>query len=83
MPPRPRLNPAQLKKLLTVYHKVGTDDARKLAARMGVTPNHLRKLAWKNGVRARMPEGERWRPSHAVDNDPRWEWAKQRGPVLA
>lgn len=83
MPPRPTLNPAQLKELLRVYNQVGPEAARKLAPSMGISPGFVRKLAWKNRVRARMPEGERWRPNHTVEDDPRWEWAKQRGPVLA
>lgn len=62
--------------LLDVWANVGPDEARALAPRYGVKPAYVRKLACLHGVKAKRKEKE-------AATDPRWQWAIERGPVLA
>jgi hypothetical protein len=62
--------------LLDTWANVGTDEARALAPKYGVKPAYVRKLACLHGVKAKRKEPK-------VATDPRWQWAIERGAVLA
>ncbi len=63
--------------LLDTYAARGGDAARALAPKYGIKPSYVKKLAVKHGVRNRRI-GRKPRPV-----DPRWQWAIERGAVVA
>ena len=70
--------------LLDTYAARGADAARALAPKYGIKPSYVKKLAVKHGVRTR-PIGPRSRHYEHVPPapDPRWQWAIERGAVIA
>lgn len=67
--------------LLDTYANRGGDAARALAPKYGIKPIYVKKLAQVHGVKAPSRKPRKRRPRR--QNDPRWQWAVERGAVLA
>jgi hypothetical protein len=67
--------------LLDTYATKGGGAARALAPKYGIKPIYVKKLACKHGVKApaRKPRKRKLRGA----KDPRWQWAVERGGVVA
>lgn len=66
-----------LNHILDTYETLGPAAARELAPGYGINPKYVRKLACVHGVKAKR---KGWRVRR---EDPRWQWARERGAVLA
>lgn len=67
--------------LLDTYATCGGDAARALAPKYGIKPVYVKKLARVHGVKAKRKEPRQKKQRN--QNDPRWQWAVERGAVLA
>jgi hypothetical protein len=76
----PKLTQAQRRQLLTCYLEHGFHATRPLAESFGVRARYLAQLARNNGHVNNYRRGDR--AVVRTGNDPRWQWAIERGPVL-
>jgi hypothetical protein len=76
----PKLTQAQRQQLLASYLEHGFHATRPLAESFGVRAKYLALLARNNGHLNNYGRGDR--AVVRTENDPRWQWAIERGPVL-
>jgi hypothetical protein len=79
----PKLTPVQRQALLTCYLERGFYAAKPLAESFGVRAKYLSQLARKNGHTNNYQRKGRVIIRKVTSADPRWQWAIERGPVLA
>lgn len=65
--------------ILNTYANHGGAEARALAPVYGIQPSYVKKLASIHGVKVRLKYARK-RVHFAA---PRWQWARQRGSVVA
>lgn len=66
--------------ILSVWANVGPDAARKLAPGYGITELYIGKLASRRKVKCKKPKPKIRRKRC---DDPRWQWAIERGAIVA
>lgn len=72
-----KLSPEARAHILETYATIGAGAARELATKYGIKPTYVRHMAKRNGVKAkRANRQKRWM-------DPRWQWAIERGAIVA
>jgi len=69
-----KINREQRDALLRLYVKGGFKAIEETAAQLGVTPKYIANVASTEGLRR-----EKAGRCTQTENDPRWEWARQRG----
>lgn len=78
------LTKQQIEHLLHVYSTEGGNEARKLAPEYGIKPVYVGKLCKVHGVKAlQRPNKQKMKAKLRGHLDPRWEWAKAIGPIIA
>lgn len=88
---REKINEAQRQEILLVYKAEGSDAAMALCKSLNLSPRYYSALASARGVANRKSrpltaeEKAIMRSIVPMDDstDPRWQWAVERGPVLA
>jgi hypothetical protein len=78
----PKLSATQRQQLLTRYLEHGFHATRPLAESFGVQAKYLAQLARSNGHVNNYRRGDPAVVRKPTENDPRWQWAIERGPVL-
>jgi hypothetical protein len=73
---RTKLSKEKRDELMAIYAEQGMKGVEPHAKRVGVTAKHVANISSDAGFR-RQPNQRRHR------EDPRWDWAKQRGGVIA
>jgi hypothetical protein len=73
----------QAKELLAHYVKHGKEASLVRCAELGVSPKYAASLAASLGIRIRKLKGGGQIAKSVDHNDPRWQWAIERGPVVA
>lgn len=85
--PRTIPTPEQREEILYAYLTDGPKVAGELSVKLGLAYHYARRLASSRGLSVgsfrsiRRPRAGR--VDRPVDNDPRWNWAIERGAVLA
>ena len=79
----PKLTSAQRQQLLTCYLEQGYDAAKPLVESLGVHAKYPARLARKNGHTNNYRRKGRAVVRKGNSGDPRWQWAIERGPVVA
>jgi hypothetical protein len=83
MSPRSRFTQVQINHVLKLYSTVSTTAAYDAGKAYGMKPSRVRQFAFKRGIRAKMGDNCRWKPTRDIHNDTRWARAIAIGPVLA
>jgi hypothetical protein len=74
---------AERDQLVITYLEVGSDAARAMAIDLGVSPRYVAKLLRQRGIDNTTKRGAKMGRPRDDKHDPRWQWAIQRGAVIA
>ena len=77
-----KLNPAKRDELLKLYLAQGYEAAKPLAESYGIQARYLARLARRNGYHNNYVRKDRVKVKKSSPQDPRWNWAIERGSVI-
>jgi hypothetical protein len=78
-----RMTAAERDQLVITYLETGSDAARAMAIDLGVSPRYVAKLLRQRGIDNTTKRGAKMGRPRDDKDDPRWQWAIQRGAVIA
>lgn len=81
--PHRKVSAERSHELVQIYLHMGTVIAERECMESGLSRHYARNVAVQLGHRRPRKSGPRQNANYRIDhNDPRWQWAVERGPVV-